>query len=144
VNVVHNFGTYPLVQVVDNTGAVLVPLSTVNNTLNDFTVTFNASTTGTIMASVGSPQPQALTVATGSYTVLTTDRIIKATGAGSTITLPTAVGNTGREFIINNASTGNLTVNTTSAQTMSAQLTQTLPAYSSMVVYSDGANYWII
>lgn len=144
VNVVHNFGTYPLVQVVDNTGAMLIPLSVVNNTLNDFTVTFTGSTSGTIMASVGSPQPQAVIAVSNNYTVLTTDRIVKVSAAGKTITLPTAVGNTGREFIINNASTGNVTVNTTLSQTISGQLTQVLPSYSSMVVYSDGSNYWIL
>jgi hypothetical protein len=144
VNVVHNFGAYPIVQVVDNTGAVLIPLTTINNTLNDFTVTFNVSTTGTIMASVGSPQPQALISVSSNYTVLNTDRIIKVTAAAAIITLPTSVGNTGREFIINNASTGNVTVATTSSQTISGQLTQLLPSYSSMIVYADGSDYWII
>lgn len=144
VNVVHNFGAYPLVQVVDGSGIQFIPLSVTNNTLNDFTVVFSTSTSGTIMASVGSPQPQALTVTANNYTVLTTDRIVKVTASGKTVTLPTSVGNTGREFIINNASPGSVTVATTSSQTISAQLTQTLPAYSSMTVYSDGANYWII
>jgi hypothetical protein len=144
VNVVHNFGAYPVVQVVDNTGAVFVPLSIVNNTVNDFTATFAISTTGTIIASVGSPQPQALTITAANYTVLPTDRIVQETSGGKTITLYTAVGNTGREVVINNASSGGLTVNTTSSQTISAQLTQTLPSLSSMTVYSDGASWWII
>lgn len=144
VNVVHNFSTYPNVQVIDNTGAVIIPLSIVNNTLNDFTVTFDASTSGSIIATVGSPQPQSLTVASGNYTVLVTDQIIKVTGAAAVITLPTAVGNTGRKFDINNASTGDITVNTTSSQTITNQLTQVLPSGSSMTVYSDGANYWFI
>ena len=144
VTVTHNFGTYPNVQILDSTKAVIVPLSITNNTLNDFTVVFTTATTGSIIATVGSPQPQELTTASGNYTVLVTDRIIKCTGAASFITLPTAVGNTGREFIINNTSTGDITVNTTSSQTISNQLTQSLPATSSMTVYSDGANWWII
>lgn len=144
VNIVHNFGTYPNVQVIDNTGAVVIPLSIVNNTLNDFTVTFTASTTGNIIATVGSPQPQALTTVNSDYTVLITDRIIKVTAAAKTITLPTAVGNTGREYIINNASSGDITVATTSSQTITDELTQILPSKSSMTVYSDGANYQII
>jgi hypothetical protein len=49
VTVTHNFGVYPVVQVIDNTGAVFVPMGIVNNTLNDFTVTFSASTTGNII-----------------------------------------------------------------------------------------------
>lgn len=145
VNVVHNFGTYPLVQVVDNTGAMLIPLGVVNNSVNDFTVTFNASTTGTIMASVGSPQPQAVTVAAaGTYAVVSSDRIIKVTSAGCVVTLPTSVGNTGREFNIVNASTGTISVVGTSSQTINVQLSQVLPSYSAMTVFADGANYWII
>ena len=145
VSITHNFGAYPLVQVIDNTGAVLIPLSIINNTINDFTVTFNASTTGTIMASVGSPQPQAvITIASATYTVLTSDRIVKVTAPGCVITLPTSVGNTGREFNIVNASSGTISVVGTSSQTISTQLTQVLPTYSAMSVFADGANYWII
>ena len=145
VTVIHNFGTYPIVQVIDNTGAVLVPLTTINNSLNDFTVTFNASTTGTIIASVGSPQPQAVTVVNAAtYTVLQNDRIITVTAAGATITLLTAVGNTGREFNIDNASAGAVIVKTTSSQTIEGQLTQTLPPDSAMSVYSTGAVWRII
>ena len=144
VSVTHNFGTYPVVQVIDNTGAVLVPLTTINNTVNDFTVTFASSTTGSLIATVGSPQPQQVLVTASNYTILATDRIIKQTASGKTITLLTSVGNTGREFIINNASSGICTVNTTSSQTISTQLTQVLPTLSSMTVYSDGANWYII
>ena len=145
VTVIHNFGTYPLVQVIDNTGAMLIPLAVINNTINDFTVTFNASTTGTIMASVGSPQPQSVTVvAASTYAVLTSDRIVKVTASGCVVTLPTSVGNTGREFNIVNASTGTISVVGTSSQTINVQRTQTLPSYSAMTVFADGANYWII
>lgn len=145
VSVTHNFGTYPLVQVIDNAGAMLIPLTIVNNTINDFTVTFATSTTGTIMASVGSPQPQAVTtIAATPYTVLTADRIVTVTASNAVITLPTAVGNTGREFNIDNASSTNITVGTTSSQTIQGQLTQTLPPNSAMTVYSNGANWRII
>jgi uncharacterized coiled-coil protein SlyX len=57
VNVVHNYGIYPLVQVCDNTGAVLIPQSIVNNTVNDYTVTFSQSTSGTIITTVGFNNP---------------------------------------------------------------------------------------
>lgn len=144
VNVVHNFGTYPIVQVLDNTGAVIIPLTTTNNTINDFTVTFTGSTSGTILASVGSPQPQAVTSVSANYTVLTTDRIVKVTASGKTITLPTSVGNTGREFNIVNASSGGCTVDTTSSQTINGSLTQSVPAGSAMTVFADGSNYFIL
>lgn len=144
VNVVHNFGTYPIVQVLDNTGAVIIPLTTVNNTVNDFTVTFTGSTSGTILASVGSPQPQSVVSVSANYTVLTSDRIVKVTASGKTITLPTSVGNTGREFNIVNASSGSCTVNTTSSQTINGSLTQSVPAGSAMTVFADGSNYFIL
>ena len=145
VSVTHNFGTYPIVQILNSSGAVIIPASITNNTLNDFTVTFSTSTTGTIMASVGSPQPQAVTtIAATPYTVLTTDRIVTVTASNAVITLPTAVGNTGREFNIDNASNTNITVRTTSSQTIQGQLTQTLPPNSAMTVYSTGAVWRII
>jgi hypothetical protein len=52
VNVVHNFGMYPNVQVIDDTGSVFIPLSIVHNTVNDFTVTFFLSTTGSIISTI--------------------------------------------------------------------------------------------
>jgi hypothetical protein len=50
VAVVHGFGKYPVIQVIDNTGTVITPTSIVNNSVNDFTVTFAAPTTGNIIA----------------------------------------------------------------------------------------------
>ncbi len=145
VNVVHNFGAYPVVQIIDNTGAVLIPQSITNNTLNDFTVVLSVSTSGTIIASLGSPQPQAVTIAAGAtYAVLTTDRIIQVTAANAVITLPTAVGATGREYLINNASLGSITVKTTSSQLINNQLTQVVPSYSTMDVFSNGSAYWMV
>lgn len=71
--------------------SVIIPLSIVNNTVNDFTVTFVSSTSGSIIATVGSPQPQSVVVVTNNYTVLTTDRIVECSSAAKTLTLPTAV-----------------------------------------------------
>lgn len=144
VNIVHNWGCYPIVQVVDSTGAVLVPMSIVNNTLNDFTVTFSSAVIGTIIASVGAPQPQTVTIVTGNYSILSTDRIVKCTGVGSTITLPTAVSNTGREYLVNNTTAGNIYLTTTSSQTINNQITQLIPPYSTLDVYSDGTGFWIV
>lgn len=145
VSVVHNFGTYPIVQVVDNTGAVLIPQSIVNNTLNDFTVTFTTVVTGTVMASVGSPQPQSVvTVAAATYTALITDNIIKVTAATCVITLYTSVGNTGRELKIVNASTGFITVDGAGSETINGVAAQVIPPSSTMVIFADGANWWII
>ena len=90
------FGTTPVIDIYQfvsgSTYEKVIPLDIVENTLNDFTVKFTSPTTGKIVASVGSPQPQALTVvASSGYTILITDRIIEVSYAGAIITLPTAV-----------------------------------------------------
>jgi len=53
VTVTHNFGKYPVVNVINNTGAVIVPLTITHGSLNAFTVTFSAATTGNIIAVIG-------------------------------------------------------------------------------------------
>lgn len=51
VNVTHNLGWYPLIQFIDETGAVRVPLTITHNSVNDFTVSFGMPTTGSIIYS---------------------------------------------------------------------------------------------
>lgn len=50
INVVHNFNGYPVINVLDNSDDVLVPLTITHNSLNDFTVTFTSSSTGKIIS----------------------------------------------------------------------------------------------
>lgn len=118
VNVVHNLGTYPIVQVMDNTNALLIPLSVTHNTTNDFTVTFASSTTGRIVASVGSPQPASFITVSSNYSILTTDQTVNVSSGNITLTLPTAVGSTGRQYWIKNSGNGTVTLATTSSQTI--------------------------
>jgi hypothetical protein len=137
VTLTHNFGQYPVVQVIDGAGLVIVPLTTTNISANAVTVTFAAPTTGTILATIGSPQAQSVVVVNNDYNVQITDRIVQMTVAGKTSTLPTAVGYTGREFVIDNASTGDVFV--TGTQTIQGVVTQTVPFDSAIAVYSNGA-----
>lgn len=53
VVVAHNFGKYPVVNVIDSTGVVIVPLAVTHASVNDFTVTFLANTTGNVIAVIG-------------------------------------------------------------------------------------------
>jgi hypothetical protein len=92
INIVHNFGAFPVTQCLTSTGAVIVPESIVNNTIYDVTITFTAPETGNIILSVGSPQPMAIVSIATNYTVKYTDRIVEVTASGKTITLPTKVG----------------------------------------------------
>jgi len=74
-----------------------------------------------------------------------TDNVIDCTANSFAVTLPTAVGITGREYIIKNTGTGIITLNTTSSQTIDgvASGVLTLVQWDSMTVVSTGSN-WII
>ncbi|HRZ18941.1 MAG TPA: hypothetical protein P5136_02700 [Methanofastidiosum sp.] len=137
VNVVHNFGTYPLVQVLSSTGTIVAPASIVNNTVNDFTVTFSDPTTGSIIATMGSPALQAVKTISTDYTALTSDRILDVNTLGKIITLYTAIGNTGRELIIDNTSPADIYV--TGTETIQGETTQDIPPGSAIHLYSNGA-----
>jgi trimeric autotransporter adhesin len=86
---------------------------------------------------------------TSNYTATANDNTILAnTQAGAvTITLPTAVGISGKLYTIKKIdSTANVvTVNTTSSQTIDGSTSYTMnTAYSGVNIQSDNANWWII
>lgn len=79
-----------------------------------------------------------------SYTATITDYTIEVTATGQTITLPTAVGISGRVYIVKLTSAGSSTVATTSSQTIDGSTTYSLSAqYKYVTVQSNNAN-WII
>jgi hypothetical protein len=78
ITVIHYFGVRPVVEVIDVYGAMVVPLSIIHNSLDDFTVTFSNVTSGYILATAGSPS--AVTGPTGNT---------GPTGANSLVTGPT-------------------------------------------------------
>lgn len=49
----HNSGVYPVVQIVDSNGEVLIPLSIQHTSLSSYTVQFSTSSTGTIITGGG-------------------------------------------------------------------------------------------
>ena len=78
---------------------------------------------------------------TANYTATSSDSVINCTSGTFTVTLPTAVGITGRKYTIKNSGTGVITIGTTSSQTIDGVTTQTLGTqYMSMDVVSNGAN----
>lgn len=105
----------------------------------------SAETTGLKWAAPGAVQ---VSSKTANYTLTTGDNVILGDpSAGAfTLTLPTAVGNTGKSFTIKYAGSTNenkLTINTTSSQTIDDLLTVNMSAPGDvMIVISDGAN-WI-
>lgn len=78
------------------------------------------------------------------YTATANDNVIEVTVTGKTITLPTAVGITGRMYTIKLTASGSGTVATTSSQTIDGSTTYSLASqYKYVSVQSNGAN-WIV
>lgn len=95
---------------------------------------------------VGGPIATAYVTKSGNYTLTGTDSTVVASGSGTTITLPTAVGITGRRYIVKRVDTTNtITVNTTSAQTIDGASSVSLSSnFMAVEVQSDGANWQVI
>lgn len=138
VVVTHNFGVYPIVQVVVG-GVVTAPTSITHNSVNQVTVAFGAPTTGTVVVSVGSPQPNAVLDVSANYTVTSADYFICVTTAGKVITLPDPATLVGRQFIIINESNGGIFVN--SAYLISGSASQGLGAGEALSVLAKATTY---
>jgi hypothetical protein len=78
-----------------------------------------------------------------TYTVGVNDYLIDITGNTITVTLPTAVGVNGKNYVIKNRGTGVVTVATTSSQTIDGANSKSLNNNDSIEIVSDGSN-WII
>jgi len=86
---------------------------------------------------------------TANYTALQSDDVLlgDATSGAITITLPTAVGNTGEVFHIKkiDSSVNAVTIATTSSQTIDGVTTQSIGVqYKNITVVSDGSNWSIL
>jgi hypothetical protein len=85
---------------------------------------------------------------TGTYTIGANDHTVDCTANTFTVTLPTAVGITGRIYNIKNSGAGVITVDGAGTETIDGALTVTVPAGSTgnkpnLQIQSTGAN-WII
>lgn len=74
---------------------------------------------------------------------LGTQTVVKVTSA-CTITLPTAVGKTGRQYSIDNSSAGTVTVVPTGAEKIEGESSQVMTGDACMTVYSDGSGWRIL
>jgi hypothetical protein len=83
------------------------------------------------------------TITTTNYTILDSDYAIEVRGNDSVITLPTAVGSQGRVYEIDNASGGDVTLDTTGTETINGELTQIITRDSNFKVQSNGTNWRI-
>ncbi|MEO7047890.1 MAG: hypothetical protein ABI091_21510, partial [Ferruginibacter sp.] len=89
---------------------------------------------------------QSIITTSSNYTALSTDYTIVCNSGffSRTITLPTAVGITGRIYVIKRTGSTTVTIDAYSTQTIDGTTTKSLStSYSQMTVQSDGSN-WII
>ena len=83
------------------------------------------------------------TAKTALYTATNDDRVINCTSGTYTVTLPTAVSQAGREFVINNSGSGVITVGGAGSETVAGAATQALSGRGRLRIVSDGAN-WVV
>ena len=83
---------------------------------------------------------------TGAYTILTGDDVLLANSSTDfTLTLPTAVGNTGKKYDIKNINTNSTTIDGDGSETIDGATTQVLGTqYESITIVSDGSNWHVI
>lgn len=106
--------------------------------LSDGTVKVTSGVMTTVVDTLG------YVAKTANYTATSSDTIIDCTTNTFTITLPTAVGITGKMYIVKNSGTGVITIATTSSQTIDGATTYDLGTqYMSLTVVSNNAN-WIV
>jgi len=83
-------------------------------------------------------------VVNDDYTIQVSDHTIKCTVAGKIMTLPSASGEDGRPFVIDNASDGDISVECIdSSESINGEWSQIIPSGCSMSIYSDGSNWRI-
>lgn len=87
----------------------------------------------------------AISSKTANYTLTTSDFVVELTANTATFTLPTAVGNTGKEYVLKNSGTGVLTVAAQSGQLIDGTNTKTFTnQYMGIRVKSNGTRWLII
>jgi hypothetical protein len=111
-----------------------------------------ATATPTSRLTINGSFAQALTnSAAATYTLTDSDNVllVDSTAGVRTRTLPTAVGITGRQYVIKDwkgtAGVYNITVTTTSSQTIDGATSYVInSSYGAVIVESDGANWSVI
>jgi hypothetical protein len=81
---------------------------------------------------------------TDNCTIGSNEYLINAPSGTFTITLPTAVDISGKQYIIKNSGNGVVTLNTLSSQTIDVSTSLTLTQNDTVEVISDGSNWKIV
>ena len=146
VPILHSFGQFPAVQVLDINDEMLIPLSVVHNDLNNVTINFTGNETGTVILTIGGARLPTYREIAVNDAITTADGRVAVTVAGVEVTLPDATTVARQEFEIKAAvDTGlQITVLTVLGQLID-EFDEEIILYSSenMVVYSDGVGWKI-
>lgn len=141
-NIVHNFGTYPVVQAF-LAGYMVIPLTVYNVDVNTVAITFNTTDTFVVILTIGSPPLTAYVTTSGNYSMLAGDYVIEETGSSKIVTLLTPVGRSGKQVIIKNSSAGVCDVQT-AAGLIDGIADVTLASGDSLSVVSNNTNWLVI
>jgi hypothetical protein len=154
VTVNHNYGSEVLVQIRNTNREVIIPDKIQDAVdLNSFTVTFSSPESGTIIyggSLNATTDLETVREVDDDYTVLSTDDTVKCVGQKSfTITLPSAVGISGKRFNIKHVGEATLTINTTLNQEIDgieslSLLAGSAGAYPNLLVQSDNTGWLIL
>ena len=143
--VTHNFGAHPIVQVMDSTGHLLQfsgggsKITDIqHDSLNQVTITLSADIDGIVMCSVGSPQLSAYIHVADNYNVTYSDYFVEQTVSGKNVTLPYAVGYSGKIFIIKNTSAGDITVASQGTNNVDGVTSGLLAPNQAIMIIGDG------
>lgn len=138
------------IMAIDSSGVITTPITVTdyNNSLPD-----NAGAQGNFLRQASSGRghwstPDAtIQTKTANYTVLITDDVVLVSGSAFTLTLPTAVGNTGKVLTLKktDSSFANIiTIDANSTETIDGNLTVTMNTQNeTYVIFSDGSNWQI-
>jgi len=115
-----------------------IPSSNILNLVSGRNVSMSGSTNNVTINSLSSVVSKS-----ANYTMTEDDFVVLCTG-NFTVTLPTAVGVTGKQIDVKNISNGIITVDGAGVETIDGQLTQTLNQDETITIISDGSNWYII
>jgi hypothetical protein len=85
---------------------------------------------------------QAYTAQTATYTATALDYFINCTANTFTVNLPTAIGITGRIYVIKNSGAGVITADPAGSQTIDGSTTLPIAAAGVLRIASNGANWF--
>lgn len=120
--------------------AVVVSVADLNTHIRD-----NLTILKTCVDDSGHTIDAVIQTKTANYTIVGTDDLVRCPSGTFTVTLPTAVGKTGKPFKVKNLGSGTITMAATSAQTIdgAAASSVILLQNDSYTFESDGANWMI-